>query len=83
MGLFVTSKNPCPICGTDAPQIFSTKIEGKPICNDCALRIDMDQNLRAELTIEKLREHFSYLDKNQTLQEQFGIDKIVFYLIAS
>ena len=40
MGLFSNNKKLCPICGNPTPRIFSTKVEGTPICKECDKKAD-------------------------------------------
>lgn len=75
MGLFSSKKNPCPLCGGATPRIFAAKIEDQPLCSACSGRIDMEPGLRDSLTLQSIREHFLFLDENQTLRQSFVISQ--------
>lgn len=75
MVFFTSKKNSCAICGGVVPQTFARRIENMSLCSDCNNRIDMDPNIQYQLTLQKIREHFVYLDENQTLCNKFVISK--------
>ncbi|MEG1918267.1 MAG: DUF4428 domain-containing protein, partial [Oscillospiraceae bacterium] len=80
MGLF-SKKGPCPICGGKI-SFLPTKIEGEPICDTCSGKIDMQDEVKNELTIQGLQEYLRFYDQNQQLREKFIIsEKIDFGLM--
>ncbi|MEG1578435.1 MAG: DUF4428 domain-containing protein [Oscillospiraceae bacterium] len=70
MGLF-GKKEPCPICGGKVPMLLATKIEGQPICNDCAGKIDLPQELESALTMQSFRAYLAFYEENCKLREGF------------
>ncbi len=38
MGLFSNNKKLCPLCGAPTPRLLSTKVEGMPLCKECAAK---------------------------------------------
>lgn len=75
MGLFTSKKNPCVICGGATPRIFARMVEDRPLCGDCSGRIDIEPCLQENLTVQSLKEHLAFLDKNQVLRDNFIISK--------
>lgn len=71
MGLFSNNKKPCPVCGNSTPRVFPTKIEGDPICSDCAGQISMENRIKNNLTLEQLKEHFEYRKQNEEKHKSF------------
>lgn len=71
MSLFKNDKKPCPICGSPTPKIFPTKIEDLPICKECDNKISMENKQKDDLTLDKLREHLAYRQKNAELHSAF------------
>lgn len=70
MGLF-NKKEPCPICGGKVPMLLATKIQGQPICNDCAAKIDLPQELECALTMQSFHEYLDFYEQNRKLREGF------------
>lgn len=64
MSLFKNDKKPCPICGGATPRIFSTKIEGQPLCGDCASHLSVQYDIEQKMTLDDVREHFAFRDRN-------------------
>lgn len=72
MSLLNNERILCPNCGNPTPKIFPTKIEGQPICRVCENTISMDDWLKDSLTLDKLRKHLSYREKNLMIHENFN-----------
>lgn len=70
MGLFSSGKS-CPICGGETPRFFSTKVEGLPLCKECAGKISMENSLMGSLTINGLWDHLDYRTANAQTFEEF------------
>lgn len=75
MGLFGgKSKKICPICGNPSAWFLPTKIEGQPLCNDCAVK---DMPLPAghkfgDMTMAEALEYLAFYDGTQpALRETF------------
>ncbi|MEG2420597.1 MAG: DUF4428 domain-containing protein, partial [Oscillospiraceae bacterium] len=64
-------KEPCPICGGKVPMLLSTKIEGQPICNDCAGKIDLPRELENALTLQGFHEYLAFYEENCKLRANF------------
>lgn len=69
MGIFTNDKKGCPICGNATPRLFPTKVEGLPLCKECAAKINMEQSMLKNLTINELWDHLDYRKANS---ETFG-----------
>ena len=69
MGIFTNDKKGCPICGNPTPRLFPTKVEGLPLCKECAAKINMEQSMLKNLTINELWDHLDYRKANS---ETFG-----------
>jgi len=74
MGLFSNNKKLCPICGAATPRLLATKVEGMPICSKCADKIDMRQELSANLTLKQLESYLDFYEENQPLKDEFKAD---------
>ena len=69
MGIFSNDKKGCPICGNPTPRLFPTKVEGLPLCKECAAKINMESSMLKNLTINELWDHMDYRKANS---ETFG-----------
>lgn len=69
MGIFSNEKKGCPICGNPTPRLFPTKVEGLPLCKECAAKINMESSMLKDLTINELWDHLDYRKANS---ETFG-----------
>ena len=69
MGIFTNDKKGCPICGNATPRLFPTKVEGLPLCKECAAKINMESSMLKNLTINELWDHLDYRKANS---ETFG-----------
>ena len=69
MGIFTNEKKGCPICGNATPRLFPTKVEGLPLCKECAAKINMESSMLKNLTINELWDHLDYRKANS---EAFG-----------
>ena len=69
MGIFTNEKKGCPICGNATPRLFPTKVEGLPLCKECAAKINMESSMMKNLTINELWDHLDYRKANS---ETFG-----------
>lgn len=71
MGLFSNKDKPCPVCGKPTPRLLATKIQGQPICGDCAVQILADFDVQKSWTLDDLREHLRYRAENRDRIEGF------------
>ena len=69
MGIFSNDKKGCPICGNPTPRLLPTKVEGLPLCKECAAKINMESSMLKDLTINELWDHLDYRKANS---ETFG-----------
>lgn len=74
MGLFSNNKKLCPVCGNATPRLLATKIEGTPICSDCADKIDMRAERRNNLTLDEFESYLAFFEGNAPLKAQFRED---------
>ena len=71
MGLF-SKKDPCAICGGKVKGLFSSKIEGQYVCNDCYGIVDLPRNIStSDMTLEEFRGYMQFREENVLLKEQF------------
>lgn len=81
MGIFSNDKKACPICGNATPRLFPTKVEGLPLCKECAGKISMESSMMPKLTINELWTHLDYRKANAdkfasfTDTEQHGVGR--------
>ncbi len=86
MGLFTNDKKGCPICGNGTPRLFPTKVEGLPLCKECAAKINMEQGMLKNLTINELWDHLDYRKANSetfatfTDNETHGMGNFVLHM---
>ena len=74
MGLFGGNKKLCPICGNPAGKLLPTKVEGEPICSECAAKVSAlpDDIRKSKLaTMETFRAYLADYDENQVLRNTF------------
>jgi hypothetical protein len=76
MGLF-SKKPPCPICGGKISWFLPSKIEGEYICDACYGKLDMDQTMANNLTLQDFRKYLAFYDQNQALKDQFVISESI------
>lgn len=76
MGLF-GKKPPCPICGGKIGWLMPSKIEDEYICSDCYAKIDMQDEIKNSLTMQKFREYLGFYEKNCLLRDRFVISQTV------
>lgn len=74
MGLFSNNKKQCPICGNATPRLLATKVEGMPICSDCANKMDIRPEVRESLTVDKLQAYMAFYEENLSLKKEFKSD---------
>lgn len=77
MGLFSNKNKLCPLCGKATPLLFSTKIEGQPLCSDCADAIAADDALRKGWTLDEARQHLAYRAENKAMVDSFPVTRTV------
>ena len=74
MGLFGGNKKLCPVCGNPAARLLSTKVEGQPLCSECADKtLGLPEPVRGGYlaTVGTLQAYFADYDKNQSLRNTF------------
>lgn len=74
MGLFGGNKKLCPICGNPAARLLSTKVEGQPLCGECADKTAaLPEPLRGSClaTMGSLQSYLADYDKNKVLRDTF------------
>lgn len=83
MGLFSNNKKPCPVCGEATPRLFPTKVEGTPICKECAGKVYLPDGMLNTMTMNSFMQYMSYYEQNQPLREQFTSTFEFYYGISS
>ena len=76
MGIFTNDKKGCPICGNATPRLFPTKVEGLPLCKECAAKINMESSMLKNLTINELWDHLDYRKADNLVKA----DILLYYL---
>lgn len=71
MGLFSNKKKLCPVCGEPTPRLFSTKVEGTPICKECNKKIYLPNGMLDNMTLESFMQYMSYYEGNRSLRDNF------------
>lgn len=71
MGLFSNNKKMCPICGEPTPKLFATKIEGSPLCKECANKADLPEETLERITVDEFRQYMDLYAENQVLRDKF------------
>lgn len=70
MGLFSNNKKLCPICGNPTPRIFSTKVEGTPICKECDKKADqLPLGTTDTMTLDQFKAYLDFYEANQPLRQ--------------
>lgn len=72
MGLFSNNKKLCPICESPTPRLFATKVEGIPICSECAAKIDLPDGALEQMTVQDFENYLKCYEENQTLRDIFS-----------
>lgn len=83
MGLFSNNKKLCPVCGEATPRLFPTKIEGTPICKECAGKVFLPDGMLNTMNIDSFMQYMNYYEQNQPLREQFTSTFEFFYGMSS
>ncbi len=71
MGLFTNNKKTCPVCGSPTPRILPTCVEGKPICKQCAQKIDLPDGVLDRMSLADFKQYLQFYDANQSLRSLF------------
>lgn len=71
MGLFSNNNKLCPVCGSATPRLFPTKIDGTPICKDCAAKLDLPAGVIGGMTLEGLESYMNFYEANGELRMAF------------
>lgn len=74
MGLF-SKKPPCPICGGKVSWLLPTKIEGEAVCDDCAGKMDIQDEIKDQMTMLEARDYMTWYNENQVLKDNFIISQ--------
>lgn len=71
MGLF-GKKEICPICGKKIKGDVLIKIQDNiPLCKECSAKVNMDADLIGAQSVEDMRAHLNYREKNLERYEKF------------
>lgn len=74
MALFGGNKKQCPICGNPAGRLLPTKVEGQPLCSECAGKADaLPANVRNTYlsSLGSFRSYLADYEANQALRETY------------
>ena len=83
MGLFSNKKKLCPVCGEPTPRLFSTKVEGTPICKECAGKIFLPDGMLNSMSMDSFMQYMNYYEENQPLRERFASTYEFYYGMSS
>ena len=76
MGLF-SKRPPCAICGGKVKGLFTWKVEGQMVCDDCHDRCDLPNDTINQMTMDEFRAYLAFRDENDQLKTQFQINQTV------
>lgn len=71
MGLFSNNKKVCPICGNPTPRLLPTKVEGTPICKECAGKIDLPDGALNTMSMPAFEQYIAYHTEVQPLRDRY------------
>ncbi len=74
MGLFSSKKNLCPVCGESTPRLFPTKVDGEPLCKECASKIELPQGALEKMDLNAFKQYLEYYDANEPLRQKFNAE---------
>ena len=83
MGLFSNNKKLCPVCGEATPRLFPTKVEGTPICKECAGKVFLPEGMLASMTLGSFSQYMNFYEQNKSLREQFTSTYEYFYGVSN
>ena len=72
MGLFSNNKKLCPICNNPTPRLLSTKVEGVPICKECAAKIFLPDGALDQMSLDEFRQYIEFYEDNKELRVAFS-----------
>ena len=72
MGLFSNNKKLCPICGNPTPRLLADKVEGMPICKECAKKVYLPDGMLNQMSLDEFQEYLNFYDENQQLRDAFS-----------
>lgn len=72
MGLFSNNKKLCPICNNPTPRLLSTKVEGVPICKECAAKIFLPDGALDQMSLDEFRQYIEFYEDNKELRDAFS-----------
>lgn len=66
----------CPICGGDTGLFFNSKIkDGQVLCMNCSEKVSMDLSLLSYQSVEDMKSHLEYRERNYEMHLNFNIQK--------
>lgn len=74
MGLFTNNKKLCPVCGKPTPRFLAASVEDKPLCKECAAKIDLPNGALGKMTLDSFIKYTNFYDDNQVLRDVFKED---------
>lgn len=72
MGLF-SKRNPCPYCGGKVKGLFTFKVDGQYICNECYGWVDLPDGAEERMSIADFNAYRTWRAENDLLKQQFQI----------
>ena len=72
MGLFSSNKKLCPVCKGPTPKLFSTKVEGMPICKECSTKVDLPDGVLDQMSLADFFEYLNCYEENQMWRDIFS-----------
>ena len=79
MGLFgkVFDKKECDICGGEIGLLGNRKLEDGNCCKDCAKKLSPFMTDRRQSTVEEIKQHIAYREKNEQLLDSIHPSKVM------
>lgn len=71
MGLFSNNKKLCPVCENPTPKLLPTKVDGTPICKECAKKIFLPNGMINQMTVDSFLQYMHFYSENQSLRDSF------------
>lgn len=72
----------CAICGKERKggflrSLFQTEIEDQYVCSDCYGNVDVQQEIRNNMTMEQFKAYLAFREENAGLQQEFSVTETV------
>ena len=69
MGLFSKEKFKCDICGAEKTKLFTFKVEGGMLCNDCFDKLGKEKYQKG-FSLEQAKKQLSGIESSRTIKRR-------------